>query len=181
MFVEYFAGRKSSMDLFRAGLMVVAVAALLCAGQAYAADAEEAAAEEAPAKPDTHVVKAGLFKIKTTIDGVFEAHGMTEVSIEPEAWNNLVMSSVVDHGETVAEGDVLIVLDTTDLDEAIADVEAGMALADLNFRQAKEELARLEVTTPLDIAKTKRDFKRYDEDYTTYLEVALPLHDTAAK
>ncbi len=137
-------------------------------------------AKKPPAKPSTHKVKRGPFKIEAQLKGVFEARNMTEVIFRPEAWATLVVHKAVEQGTRVKAGDVLIALDTKKIDEAIRDMENARSLSDVGFKLMKEEAAELEKTVPLDLAAAERAGRHSVEDLERYARVdrALSIKQT---
>ena len=67
--------------------------------------AKPKAETEKPAspKPATHTVEKEPLKIEVTLDGVFEAQKMTEVSLEAEAWSAFEEVANLLHVETKTE------------------------------------------------------------------------------
>ena len=109
-----------------------------------------------PAEPATHTVKKEAFKLELTLNGTFEPQKVHEVALRPELWQNFVVTKIVEHGAKVKKGDVLIQYETKQLDDVIADAEAGRALADLEFQAAQEQLSMMEETIPMDMAAAER-------------------------
>ena len=137
--------------------------------------AKDKGAKKPPAKPSTHTVKRGPFKIEAQLKGVFEARNMTEVVFRPEAWPGLVVRQAVEQGTRVKAGDVVIALDTKKIDEAIRDMEDARSLSDVSFRLMREEVAELEKTVPLDLAAAERASRHADEDLKRYARVDRAL------
>jgi HlyD family secretion protein len=80
-----------------------------------------------------------------------------------------------DAGVTVRKGDVLVKLDTRDLDQAIKDIEAGRALSDLAWTQAGEELRLLDKDVQEQLAHAERIKQRTDEDLRYYRKGQAPF------
>ena len=94
----------------RSSCLVVLLAFVACAasaGEAPKGEAKGKAAKKPPAKPSTHTVKRGLFKIEAELKGVFEARNMTEVVFRPKAWPGLVVREAVAQGTPVRAGEVV--------------------------------------------------------------------------
>jgi multidrug efflux pump subunit AcrA (membrane-fusion protein) len=149
---------------------------------AAAAKPEAAAAkpEAAAAKPEAqspHVVKPGLLKVTVELDGVFEAQSTGEIVVRLDEWippTGLTVASAVKHGANVRKGDVLVTFDTEKLDKTIADLTADLKLADLSLRQAEEQLAALQKTTPMDLEANERLARMTNEDRKQYFETEHP-------
>jgi len=167
----------------RLTLLVALLALVPCAVHAGEAPKEGAkekgvkakGAKKPPAKPSTHKVKRGPFKIEAQLKGVFEARNMTEVIFRPEAWPTLVVQKAVKQGARVKAGDVVLALDTKKIDEAIRDMEDARSLSDVSFRLMREETAALEKSVPLDLAAAERAGRHSVEDLERYARVDRAL------
>ena len=148
------------------------VASALACGAVSGGEAKAQA--KPPPAPTTHTVKKAPFKIEVKLKGVFEAATMAELMLVPKAWSALQVDKVVEQGTRVKKGDPVLWLDTEKIDEAVRNAEADEALAELGLEQAEEALRALEKTTPLDLAATERNQKRFDEDRKHFFEVELP-------
>ena len=153
---------------FRSGLpaWMVLVLVVILAGSASAASYAE-----------THTVSAGPFRVEVALSGVFEAKQMTQVSLAPQEWREMVVTWAVEPGTEVKQGDVLLKLDTTAVDRAIKDIETGQALADLAFEQAREELRMLEKTTPEELEWERRSRNIAHEEFDYYMKRDFPLRE----
>jgi multidrug efflux pump subunit AcrA (membrane-fusion protein) len=171
--------------------LIAAVLAL--AGRHLSAEPEPAKKpvkpQDAPAKdtakPATHKVEKGPFKVEVTVKGIFESENMTEVSLNPEAWTPktggmLTVLKAVDHGTNAHKGDTLVEIDPEQLDDAIRDLETDRHLADLSIKLAEEEMPTLEKFTPLDLAAADRSKKQADEDLKLFLDVVRPHSEKMA-
>ena len=152
---------------------VITLAVLLLATVARGAE------PAAPAQPElpTYTVEAEFFKIDLLLNGIFEADRMTEVSLTLEAWSQMKVLWAADAGTEVRKGDVLVRLDTTDLDEHIRDIEAGRRLALLQLTQAEEELRLLELATPRGLDDARRAARIAQEDFEYYMKATHALKD----
>lgn len=133
--------------------------------------------EEQPAEPKTHTVEAAPLKIEVSLGGVFESKRMTEVSRVPEAWNQMKVLWAAEAGTAVKKGDVLVKLDTEDLDKTLEDIEAGKALGDLAWKKAQEELRLLKEATPEQLKWAERARRIAQEDHAYYLKSTVPYQD----
>jgi len=157
--------------------VVLSAALMVCAAWAGEAAKDEAKKPEAaPAKPATHKVARGPFRIEAELKGILEARRMTEVILRPEVWAQLTVRKAAEHGARVKKGDVVLALDTTKIDEAIQDAEAGLRLMEPAITVAEEEVAALEKSLPLDLATAERASRIADEDLKRYLETDRPLN-----
>src|SRR5262249_3080851 len=127
-------------------------------------------------------VEKGAIRAEVPLKGTIEAEQMTEVSIRPGAWAMpLTVKKAVPHGTTVKKGDLLVQLDLDKIDQAIRDLKADRALAELAIKQAEEELPVLEKSVPLDLAAAERAKQLADEDLKKFTEVDRPLAEEGAK
>lgn len=155
------------------GRAALALAAALClaAVRSYAADTPQTK----PAPPATHKVVRAPLRLEVKLSGVFEARRMAEVSLSPEAWAQLRVAQVVEHGAPVKKGDVLLRLDLEKIDKAIGEKQAAWRLGELSLKQAEEELRHLEAATPEQLASAARAQKRAAEDLDYFTKVGRPL------
>ncbi len=109
-----------------------------------------------PAAPPSYTVKKEPFKIEVDLEGVFEAPTMAEMVLRPEEWKGLTVLEAVAHGATVKKGDVLVKLDMEKIDRAIDDLRAELKLGEIALKQAEDQFALSEKTTPLDLDAGQR-------------------------
>ena len=142
------------------------------------ADDKPDAKKEEPAKPAapaTHTVKRDDFKITLTLNGTFEAKNARPIDLRPKAWQQWQITKVVPHGKFVKKGEVLVQFDSQSIDDAIGDYEATRAMADLEYQAAQEQLSMMEETIPMDLAAAERNKDYFDQDYTRYLDLEVPM------
>lgn len=137
--------------------------------------------DKEPAADKVLTVAKKPFKIDVTLPGVIEAEGMTEVAIAPQTWAGLVVLDAVPHGTKVTKGQKLIQLETIKIDEAIRDLEAARALAELGIRQATEDIRLLTQSVPVDLELAERTKKIADEDLDQFVKIERPLAEKAAQ
>ena len=123
----------------------------------------------------THRVKKGPFKIEVTLDGAFGPEKMTELILRPEEWTAFLVAKAVEHGSTVKKGDVLLTVETEKIDRVIADLESDIRLSDLGFKQAEQQLALAEKSTPLDLEAARRARRISKEDRKQFFDVEKPM------
>jgi HlyD family secretion protein len=139
--------------------------------------AEKPAAGQAPA---THKVVEEPFRIELSLKGVFEAETTREIALRPQAWKTFEVVKAVEPGAKVEKGDVLVELETKDIDEAINDLRTTMRLGELALKQAQDNLRVAEATTPLDLAAAERAKRLADEDLDRYIKINRPLSEKNA-
>jgi len=133
--------------------------------------------EKQPAEPKTYTVGAAPLKIEIPLAGVFESEQMADVSRVPETWKQMKVLWAADAGTAVKKGDVLVKLDTEDLDKTLKDIEAGKALGDLAWQKAQEELRLLKKATPKQLKWAERSRRIAHEDHAYYLKGTVPYQD----
>ena len=139
--------------------------------------AEKPAAGQAPA---THKVAEEPFKIEISLKGVLEAETAYEIVLRPQAWKTFEVVKAVEAGAKVEKGDVLVEIDTKDIDEAINDLRTTVRLGELALKQGEENLRVAEATTPLDLAAAERAKRLADEDLDRYIKINRPLSEKSA-
>ncbi|MBN1421689.1 MAG: HlyD family efflux transporter periplasmic adaptor subunit [Planctomycetes bacterium] len=150
-----------------------------------AADAPpEKAKEDAKKKdaaPPTHTVRKELLRIEVAVDGVFEAESTAEIVLKLEEWSSLKIKKVAAHGARVREGEVILALDTEDLDRAIVDLRRQNRLGDLALKGAELAMKQAEETRSMDLAAAERTKRQAEEDLQRYLSVDKPLEEKEAR
>jgi multidrug efflux pump subunit AcrA (membrane-fusion protein) len=102
---------------------------------------------------------------------------MTEIAVKVEEWSSLKVLRAVEHGARVAEGDVILELETAAIDRAIDDMRRENALADLALKGAELALAQAEQTKAMDLAAAERAARQAEEDLQRYLTIEAPLDE----
>lgn len=146
-----------------------------------AAAEKPAAASAATSATGQVAVTRGPLKIESTLSGNLEANKMTEVSIAPKQWSQLVVTEAVPAGTRVTKGQALLKLDTTKIDEAIRELEAGRALAELSLRQAVEGHKLAEKSLPVEVEAADRTRKIAEQDYEHFVKVDEPQAKKSAE
>lgn len=130
--------------------------------------------------PKTHTVERGPFKIGVELEGTFEAKDMTPVVLRPDTWSDFTVIEAVEQGKHVRQGETLVQLDMTKIDQAIADIEVGQELAYLSLRQTEEEVAALEKSVPLDLQEAERSHEAAQNELEWFLEEDRALSEEGA-
>lgn len=144
------------------------------------ASSGEKPSAEADAKPATHKVQEGPFKIEVAVKGVFQAGSTREVVLRPQAWKMFEVVKAVEAGTTVEKGDLLVEFDARDIDEAISDLRIAERLAELSIQQAEANLKALEATTPLDLAAAEQAQRYAQEDLKRFVKIDRPMTEKSA-
>ena len=80
------------------------------------------------AKPKTHKVEKGPFKIEIELTGVFEAKRMEQIVLRPKQWTGLKVLDAVEHGQRVKKGELLVKFDMEKIDREIAGMVATLLM-----------------------------------------------------
>jgi len=128
--------------------------------------AEVAAAPPAAAPAAVEVERVGSAALRAVIaaSGTVEARRITEIGTEVPG---RIVEILVDVGDAVAEGEPLFRIDAGPYRMALAEAEAGLALARAESTNAQEEAARLRLLLEQNVASQQR----YDQ-LRTRAEVA---------
>ena len=158
-----------------AGLSFAMVAGFVCVHISVAQEAERPSASEAVEQsPKTHTLRRQPFVARVELSGVLESTEMHEVRLVPEQWASWTVDRAVAHGAKVRKGEPIIWFDVRGLDQKIDDLEAGRDLTKHELKQAQEELALLERSVPIDLAKARRTAKIAAEDLARFTKIQQP-------
>lgn len=127
-------------------------------------------------KPVT--VKRNGMRIAISTKGTFDAAGAKEIRIAPKAWSpkgGIKVVCAAERGARVRKGQVLLKLDTKEIDEAIADGELAQQAAAMTLKLAEVSFEARTKSHKLDLAAAERSMKQADEDYQRYLKIERPL------
>jgi HlyD family secretion protein len=136
-----------------------------------------ALAQEVKPAGKTHTIASGPLKLEITLDGSLEAVHTSEISVAPEESTPLIVKESVPHGSRVTKGQTVVQLDPRKLAEQIRDQEATRALAELQLKQARQDLEILTKSAPLDTQLAQRTKTIADEDLTLFEQVERPFAD----
>jgi len=149
--------------------------------------AKPAATKPAPAKkaaPKPYTVKQSDFRITISAKGTFDPAGTEEICVKPKAWTpraGMKVLQIAPRGSMVKKGQVLLKLDTRDIDEAIQDAQLNQQTAELTLKMAQEDFSAKTKAYELDLAAAMRAKKHADEDRARYLEIDRPMAITTAQ
>ena len=147
---------RASLLLARASLLLL-VLLLGCGGEepVEVASAPPAAADAAPAPDQVELERVGSAALRAVIaaSGTIEARRMTEVGSEVPG---RIVEVLVDVGDNVEEGAPLFRIDSGPYRMALAEAEAGLALARAESANAQEEAARLRLLLEQKAASQQR-------------------------
>ena len=137
--------------------------------------------EAAEPKVTIEKVKEGPLVVKSKISGIVESSKMTPIAVVPKRWTDLLVVKVVEHGAEVKEGDVLIELDRELLERKIRETKAGVPLKELEFTTLRQELEKLEKSTPITLESSRTAKMQSEEDFAYYEDVTKPMRERDAK
>jgi|GEM_PF-301389 len=144
-------------------------------GQPQAKPTQQAKPAPAPAtqttpssQPERVKAKRELLKIEKTYTATLQPRDPVEIRLEAKTWSSFQVKEVVDHGQQVRQGDVLVRFDTEDIDRAIADQERSVRSTEQSLKDAERLLALMEKTVPFDLATVERNLKITKEDTERY-------------
>ncbi len=127
--------------------------------------------------PSTYTVRKDNFVVPVTLSGIFESSEMEEVSLNPKAWSQLTVVEAVPAGQEVREGEVILVLDTEDIDKTIGELKHSLVLADISFELAKKDFEIAQKTIPMDLKAAQQASKDADEALVRYLKRGKKLRE----
>lgn len=123
---------------------------------------------------DDYTVEEKPFSIETTLNAVFLPTQSQAIQIKPEKWTDFRITSLVAQGSQVKKGDVIIGINTEDLDKYIVTTEQSRQKALLTLAQTKHDLAQLEITTPRSLEYQARHERELTENLKWYTEIGHP-------
>lgn len=121
-------------------------------------------------------------KNELKLSGVLEAESLHEIILRPEVWSSFKVEEAVDHGTRVKADEVLIQVETKDIDRKIEDTRRDLYKSKLSLQLAEQELEFAKKTSPIDRELAERSLENAKQDLKYFLEVTLPyLKDSAER
>ncbi len=139
------------------------------------------AKKETPGDAELHVVETGPLIQKVEVGGTVESTRETPVELNLQRWSDLTVVRAVPHGTEVKAGDLLIELETKDIEKKIEELKLEMPTADLELSAAERELERAEKSTPLSLAKSLREKMQAEQDLAYFEDINRPLRERGAE
>lgn len=172
--------------MIRSGLRFVTVFCLvgLMAVTSLAQDAKktEPASAKASSPPEsTHKVRRDRLKVEVNLTGTFEAVNTWPVALSPETWSSFTVVEAVAHGQKVQQGDTLVELDMSQIDQQLQDLEKEMKLKQLSRRVADTEWELLQKSAELDLEAAERTKRIANEELEYFQETDRAFQIEAAK
>ena len=116
---------------------------------------------ESPSEPPV------AFKVTGTVEGVKQ----TEIKAETKQQTSLKIESIVPHGSSVSEGDVLVSFERAELEKKIRLSEQDLRLAEIAFEGDLFSHRQAEITAELDRKVAERDWQAAEQTFANYMDV----------
>ena len=160
--------RRGRRRLWMALVLIVALGALAALGVQKAFLASQETADELA----TTKVRRGHLRINVSEGGHIEAQRSVAVKCEVPGRSTII--KIVEEGSYVKAGDVLVVLDSSDLEERITQQQISCEQAEASYIQAKEqfEIQKSENESKIKAAELKVQFA--DKDLEKFIEGDQP-------
>ena len=120
----------------------------------------------------TFVAKRGPLNISVTEAGTIKARELVILKNELQGSSSII--SLVDEGTIVKEGDLLVELDTSNLEDNKIEHEIRVQNAEASFISAREKLAVAENQAKSDVDKARLAFEFSEQDLKKYIEGEYP-------
>ncbi|MCI0682020.1 MAG: HlyD family efflux transporter periplasmic adaptor subunit [Gemmataceae bacterium] len=151
------------------------------------AAAKAGPAKEPAKKPATHKVEKKPFRVELALKGVLEPAETVAIAHRPEPLINVPFTSgpmtirtIVEHGSSVRQGEILVALDTRKLDQVMEQMKTDLqgSLASLQIAEREQPLA--ERAAPLEMETAERTKREADEDLAYYFKTGRPQAEQRA-
>ncbi|HKS16323.1 MAG TPA: HlyD family secretion protein, partial [Planctomycetota bacterium] len=120
-------------------------------------------------------VKKGDYRITVTEEGTFQARKSMNLMVATQAFHQqMTIRKIVDEGATVAKDEVLIELDTSEIDRMIAQTEVELQGEKNNVTQAEADLAIQKEDNVVLLQRAADDVKSAERDIKKWLEIEGP-------
>jgi multidrug efflux pump subunit AcrA (membrane-fusion protein) len=142
-------------------------------------DADESSEEvagEKEKKPETVEVVKKPIRVFKTMSGLLESQNILEVETNFESWTDLKIKTVAKQGK-VAQGDVLVELDTESIDKAITEAEFGLRSAQFSQQLARLEAQKSAQSFELENAIAELSWRSAQEDNQYYKDITVPQRE----
>ena len=152
-------------------LAVVAVAAVLTAAYAARASRSTASVTEMP----TFTVRQGPLTISVIQSGTILALEQEIIKSEVEGQTTIIY--LIPEGTIVKEGDLLVQLDASKLEDKLVDQQIRVQNAEASFIRSRENLAVVKNQAISDISRAELDLQFAQEDVPQYVEGEYPKEE----
>lgn len=120
----------------------------------------------------TFRVRQGPLTISVVESGTIESR--EQVSLKSEVEGQTTLIYLVPEGTRVSEGDLLVELDASKLEDNLTQQQISVDNAEASFIRARESLAVAKNQAQSDISKAELEFRFAQEDVTQYVKGELP-------
>jgi HlyD family secretion protein len=120
----------------------------------------------------TYQVRQGPLTISVVESGTIQSQ--EQVSLKSEVEGQTTIIYLIPEGTEVKEGDLLVELDASNLEDGRVDQQIRVQNAEASFIQARENLAVVKNQAESDISVAELDYQFAQEDVTKYVEGEYP-------
>lgn len=143
---------------------------------------DKAAAKDKQAKKKAETVEVVKkpFRVFKTIKGLLESEKALEVKTDFKTWTDLKIKTVAKQGN-VAQGDMLVELDTESIDKAITEAKFGLRSAEFAQQLAALNTKRAAQSFELENAIAKLSWQSAQEDNQYHKDITVPQREKDLK
>jgi HlyD family secretion protein len=134
--------------------------------------------KEGKSAPPTFKVEKKPFKVVLSVKGTLAAEETAEVAYRPHvmippppSFGPQVIRTIVEHGARVKQGDVVVQLDSTKIEDVIADLETEIKGLQAGLELAQQELPLLEKSIGAELSSAETSKQRADGELRYFLDV----------
>lgn len=122
-----------------------------------------------------YTVKRGDYKITVTEEGTFQARKSTNLMVQTQAFHQqMTIRKIVDEGASVQKDEVLLELDTSEIDRLIAQAEVELTAEKNNVAQADEDLSIQKEDNIILLQRALDDVQSAERDIRKWTEIEEP-------
>lgn len=152
--------------------LVLIVFVSLIGGGYLGVNAINKAGDEKDALQVMYTVERGPLSINLTETGTIKSRDQHIVKSQVEGRTSIIY--VIDEGTVVKEGDLLVELDSSELEDRLVDQQIKVENTDADFISSKETLAVTKIQNQSNIARAQQDNQFAIEDKVKYLDGDWP-------
>jgi HlyD family secretion protein len=102
------------------------------------------------------------------------------LKLDPKAWTVFEIVQITAHGTKVAKGDVLVRLDSEDIDQKLVDARRALATQALSLAQAELDFKLLQETAPNKLESIRRTAEMAKEENTYFTQTRRKAYEDRA-
>jgi HlyD family secretion protein len=155
--------------IIKAVLILAVLAAVAYGGMTIMGDGGSSSSRDAG---DFYTVERGELTINITETGTIKSRDQHIVKSQVEGRTSIIY--VIDEGTLVKEGELLIELDSSDLQDRLVDQQIQVENTEADYVSSTENLEVVRIQNQSNIAKAEQDNQFAIEDKTKYLEGEWP-------